>query len=124
MTYNCWSIDCTDVVCPSNVVRNIFWERTVKGATLSTECPEKITGVALRECSDNGWDRPQLGGCRSNWIQEISKHYRDGISVKWLSNDLKHKISQSYLYGGDIFSVLDLIESLVRNLVLSVLVKM
>ena len=82
----------------------------------STYCPEISSGVALRECSDNGWGRPQLGGCKSYWIQEISAHYRNGISVKLLSNDLKHKISQFLLYGGDIISVLDLIESSVRNL--------
>ena len=58
----------------------------------STDCPEKSSGVALRECSDNGWGRPQLGGCISNWIQEISAHYKYEISVKLLSNNLKHKI--------------------------------
>ena len=82
----------------------------------STYCPEISSGVALRECSDNGWGRPQLGGCKSYWIQEISAHYRNGISLQWLSNDLKHRVSQFLLYGGDIISVLDLIESSVRNL--------
>merc|ERR1719320_177038 len=108
--------DLPEDFCPNNVARNIFWKQTVKGSSSSTDCPEKSSGVALRECRDNGWGRPQLGGCKSYWIQEISAHYRNGISVKLLSNDLKHKISQFLLYGGDIISVLDLIESSVRNL--------
>ena len=79
---------------------------------LSTDGSEKSSWVALRECSGNGWGRPQLGGCISNWIKEKSSNYKNGISDNWLTNDLKYRFSQLFLYGGDFSTLLEIREKL------------
>ena len=105
----------TGEVCPDDVARNILWRRTLKGSMISTECPGKSSGIAIRECSDKGWERPQLSECKSNWMSDISVNYKNGVPVQLLSNDLKHKIDNFYLYGGDIIILFDLIESSIKN---------
>jgi len=105
----------TEGICPDDVARNVLWRTTVTGSMITTQCPGKSSGVAIRECSYMGWGRPQLSECKSNWISEISANYRNGVSVKLLSNDLRQKITSFYTYGGDIISLFDLIESSIKN---------
>jgi hypothetical protein len=102
-------------VCPAEVARDVEWRAAAPGSVVSTGCPPATTGTALRQCGHRGWARPQLGQCRAVWLASLTGGYRNGGSVGHLSALLRQKIATEELYGGDIISLLELIESSVRN---------
>ena len=81
------------------------------GIVVTAPCPRDSEGQAVRECGATGWERPQL----ARWLQQLTAGYRNGGTVSHLATFLRSKIATESLYGGDIISLFDLIESSVRN---------
>ena len=105
--------------CLSESVRNIVWPSSWPGAIVSMSCPPGSTGVATRECRDKEgpeWsDRPDLSNCQSDWIVGLRRNFRDKFSIRTVSNQLREKIRQFPLYGGDVAAVMDIAESILKN---------
>ena len=106
--------------CGDQEVRGIMWREAGPGSVVSRPCPALTVGVAVRAClgGGRGWGAAHLGDCRATWLAQVSDGYRAGVSAVTTT---EHIISQlrrgnSSLYGGDLGTILDLMETSIKNL--------
>jgi hypothetical protein len=101
--------------CREEVARNVVWPGSSRGSVSSTDCPTHTAGRAVRECTEDGWARPDLGQCRALWLSDLTTSYRGGGSLTGLSSSLSHSILTAPLYGGDLLTLCHLIQTSVRS---------
>ena len=89
---------------------------SLPGSLLSTKCPNDASGLAIRECKQNGWAPPQLGQCTGRWLTDLASSYTSrALSPSQLSSRLSWNLQEKKLFGGDIIGALDLSERLIKN---------
>lgn len=103
--------------------RDLWWNYTLIGNKASQPCPGSAKGEAHWFCVSNGlvpqWvpPKPIFSKCHSPWmikLKQRSKHDDGSVSV---SNELSEMTRLKALYGGDIESATQVLDSLVTKVV-------
>ena len=119
--------------CFKTNARGLIWQETHYGSKPSQQCPNNPTSFAQWHCTEkNGkgfWanDWPDLSRCHSNWIQTLMKtedvklvqHGQKIIALTDKVYDILNS-NQYELFGGDIPSILDLIQSHIQSWMINI----
>ena len=106
--------------CGDQEARGIMWREAGPGSVVSRPCPALTVGVAVRAClgGGRGWGAAHLGDCRATWLAGVSDGYRGGVSAVTTTENIISQLKRgnSSLYGGDLGTLLDLMETSIKNL--------
>ena len=119
--------------CLKTNARGLIWQETHYGSKPSQQCPNNPTSFAQWHCTEkNGkgfWanDWPDLSRCRSKWIEALMKTedvklVQHGRKIITLTDKVYNIMenSQYELFGGDLPSILDLIQSHIQSWIISI----
>ena len=104
--------------CPPVTTRNLFWNWTSSGDLAIQPCPGGSSGFAKWRCgSDSAWylGSPDLSECQSHWLARLEARLRKGEPVVTLADELADLASERTLYGGDLGTILDLMETSIKG---------
>lgn len=119
--------------CFKTNARGLIWQETHYGSKPSQQCPNNPTSFAQWHCTEkngkgfwaNNW--PDLSRCRSKWIEALMKsedvrlvqHGRKILTLTDKVYDILQS-SQHELFGGDLPSIVDLIQSHIQSWIINI----
>ena len=119
--------------CFKTNARGLIWQETHYGSKPSQQCPNNPSSFAQWHCTEkNGkgfWanDWPDLSRCRSKWIEALMKTedvklIQHGQKILTLTDKVYDNLGndQNELFGGDLQSILDLIQSHIRSWIINI----
>ena len=119
--------------CFKTNARGLIWQETHYGSKPSQQCPNNPTSFAQWHCTEkngkgfwaNNW--PDLSRCRSKWIEALMKSedvklVQHGRKILTLTDEVYDILqsSQHELFGGDLPSILDLIQSHIQSWIINI----
>ena len=119
--------------CFKTNARGLIWQETHYGSKPSQQCPNNPSSFAQWHCTEkNGkgfWanDWPDMSRCRSKWIEALMKTedvklIQHGQKILTLTDKVYNGLrsDQNELFGGDLQSILDLIQSHIRSWIINI----
>ncbi|XP_064476529.1 latrophilin Cirl-like isoform X2 [Ornithodoros turicata] len=106
---------------PSNA-RELFWNWTRVGNSVTQKCPGGATGVASWQCSSGPrWvpDKPDLRHCRSPWVENLRERLEGGESIISVALDLSLMTQTKSLFSQDVKHIAAIVQQMLSKAVSS-----
>lgn len=121
-------MDSVDDLCPSALIRGLFWNSIRKNEVTSQKCPGGTLGVVKWSCMFNPelgvaeWypPRPDFTECRSIWLENLAGQLNNREPVIKIASELALMTSSKLLYSEDLIKIASIINKFLENAVTSI----